>query len=631
MALRIIRPTKRASLISARVFDRMFKRNLLPHVEVSALDLSSWLDSIFGAVHAPSTIHQSGQGLRSTSQSADFLCPDHHGIPLLPRLAWLRNHSRASLRLLLIAHAPAAYLLDWALLRPLLRPGDRIIAPTESARELIEFVCPSITSFVRVIPHPILPLNPKPAQALRAVFLGRLVQSKLVHRLIDALQIVHRRGHAIAMDIAGPLGEPNSAEESTYVRSLRARIQRMRLESHVRLLGTVDGEDAKAGLLAEARMLLNPSVSLEESFGKSIVEALGCGVPSVVTKWDGLPEVAGAGGSVVPVSDERFGMDVSADVIADVMEGIIDGPSKAEVCREEAQRFHPARVSLQYRHALEEALEEYHEQGDGPDNPEAREPGAPTTGLLSVAAPLNAYSWRELFEIHVDEFEAIRLDLAGKPRASLSEGGHVRTRLFHGQRGILQRVMAGLKPGQLSAPTGKQEAIPPNIDFMNRISLAAAGKATRSSRVVCLELLTANHQTAMSRAGLNRLRSEGLESPGIDYLDLEILLQEDQIETALNRSLECLDGEMWGAQAAHRLCQLARIAAAGSFFERALPRLREWTLRFPDEPDSGKVWLARGLCAAGNKLPSEARECLDHARDLLGEHALIDHLILEGI
>jgi hypothetical protein len=370
-------------------------------------------------------------------------------------------------------------------------------------------------------------------------------------------------------------------------------------------------------------MLLNPSISLEESFGKSIAEALGCGVPSVVTQWDGLPEVAGSQGLPVPVTEELFGMDVSSEAIADAMETILDGPSRAEACREEAQRFHPQRVSLLYREVLQEAMDEYSTQGSGMGNPEVGDPAAPTEGLLSVAAPLNAYSWRELFEIHVQEFDSIRLELAGTSQSLLSEGGHVRTRLFLGQRSALQRVLAGLDPGLLSAPTGKlAEVATLGMSFMDRISLAASGKATRSSRVVCLDLLCSERQTAQARAGLNRLREEGLQSPGMDYLEVEILLQEGQVKAALERCLACSEPEMWNEQAAHRLCQLTRIASESGCFSLALPRLREWTSRFPDEPDSGKVWLARYVCATCSDLPNEARECLKYARDLLGECAL---------
>ena len=124
-----------------------------------------------------------------------------------------------------------------------------------------------------------------------------------------------------------------------------------------------------------------------------------------------------------------------------------------------------------------------------------------------------------------------------------------------------------------------------------------------------------------ARAGLNRLRKEGLQSPGMEYLDIEILLQEGEVEAAFERCLACSEPEMWGEQAAHRLCQLARTASESNRFSSALPRLREWTSRFPDGPDSGKVWLARYVCATCSDRPDEARECFEHARDLLGEHA----------
>ena len=77
---------------------------------------------------------------------------------VVPQLLHLRNESRAPIRLLFIAHAPGAYPLEWALLGPLLRRGDRIVAPSQSARDVIAFMSPRLLPHVRVIPHPIRPL-----------------------------------------------------------------------------------------------------------------------------------------------------------------------------------------------------------------------------------------------------------------------------------------------------------------------------------------------------------------------------------------------------------------------------------------------------------------------------------------
>ena len=137
----------------------------------------------------------------------DFLCPDHHGLAFVPRLLALRNRGELPLRLLLIAHSPGAFLFEWVLVRPLLRPGDRIIAPSVSARDMIEWLCPELSPWVRVVPHPMRPLPEPggPRAPAHLLSLGRLVPSKLVHRVLEALRILHDRGRTeLRLVLAGP-------------------------------------------------------------------------------------------------------------------------------------------------------------------------------------------------------------------------------------------------------------------------------------------------------------------------------------------------------------------------------------------------------------------------------------------
>lgn len=619
--MKVLRPAKRSDLVSARVFDAHFEQNLQPAIDVQPVEIIPWLDAIFGSSTAPSSPAATAAAFREATREAEFLCPDHHGIPLLPRLAALRNRSGARVRLLVIAHSPAVYLLDWALLRPLLRPGDRIVAPTRSARATIALVCRALEPFVRVVPHPIRPLTASGSRAARAVMLGRLVPAKLVHRILDAVDGLRRRGTRLRVDVAGPLSAPGSDAVQPYVRALRSRIRRLGLEDQVRLLGLVEGESAKAQLFAGAAMLLNLSVSLEESFGKSVVEALGCGVPSLVTRWDGLPETAGTTAACVEVSDELFAMDVAPERLADAMERLLDVPPCVEACLAQARHFGPDQVAPRYREMLDEALAEHRRMAPArEDIPGEDEPAAPSEGLLATAAPLNAYAWRDLFRVHEEEFESIRREIAGHPRERLSEGGHVRTRLFLGQRGALESFFAGFDPHPRPAPTGTALAPPrPGAGLLDRMEHAMAGRATRSSRIVCLDFVCAARRTAAARAGLEWLRSEGLSSPGLDFLEVELLSQEGRLEEALETCLRPEDPSYWNEHAAHRLRQLARVAWEGGAPERALPRLQEWTQRFPDASDAGDVWLARCICALHTGARAEAHECLARAGELLGD------------
>jgi hypothetical protein len=153
--------------------------------------MARWLDSIFG----DGTIRPDGkavqEALRSATEDFDFLCPNYIGIPLTPLLLYLRNRSGAATRLLLIAHAPGAYVLELALLRPLLRSGDVIIAPTNSARDIIEFLSPELAAYTRVVPHPMRPLPClRVIRRPHLVSLTRMHASKLVHRQIEAMALL---------------------------------------------------------------------------------------------------------------------------------------------------------------------------------------------------------------------------------------------------------------------------------------------------------------------------------------------------------------------------------------------------------------------------------------------------------
>ena len=52
-----------------------------------------------------------------------------------------------------------------------------------------------------------------------------------------------------------------------------------------------------------------PSMAAEETFGLTLLEAMACGVPSVVPRFDGLPDVVGDAGVIVPA--EEFSEDMA--------------------------------------------------------------------------------------------------------------------------------------------------------------------------------------------------------------------------------------------------------------------------------------------------------------------------------
>ena len=89
--------------------------------------LAGWLDAALDDASSESFAH--------ATQDANFVCLDHIGIPLAPLIVAARNRARAPARLLLIAHAPGAYVLEWVLLRLLLSLNPPHKSGSNTARQ----------------------------------------------------------------------------------------------------------------------------------------------------------------------------------------------------------------------------------------------------------------------------------------------------------------------------------------------------------------------------------------------------------------------------------------------------------------------------------------------------------------
>lgn len=128
------------------------------------------------------------------------------------------------------------------------------------------------------------------------VFIGRIVPQKGLETLVEAFALCHRANPHIRLILAGPDG--GSA------RQLRRFIRSRGVEDEVHFTGYLDGRK-KLALLSDAEIWA--CISRADNFGMAAVEALGCGVPVVISDDMGIHDVVDSEriGLVVPRSAER--------------------------------------------------------------------------------------------------------------------------------------------------------------------------------------------------------------------------------------------------------------------------------------------------------------------------------------
>lgn len=158
---------------------------------------------------------------------------------------------------------------------------------------------------------------PEPAAAPVLLFLARLHPVKALPVLLEALALLKTQGAACRLDIAGD-GKPG------YRAGLEARVRELGLTDRVRFLGFVEGE-AKARAFAGADLFVLPS--LQENFGLAAVEALGHGLPVVLS--DQVP----LGPAVLEHGAGEVARAGSAQALAEAVTRLLDPERRAEAGR----------------------------------------------------------------------------------------------------------------------------------------------------------------------------------------------------------------------------------------------------------------------------------------------------------
>jgi glycosyltransferase involved in cell wall biosynthesis len=148
--------------------------------------------------------------------------------------------------------------------------------------------------------------------------LANIRRVKGIDTLIQTAQRVCRELPDAVFVIAGSLYERDYSEE------MQSMIRRLGLEKNVKLLGFV-GDPVPLLKMSDAFCLLSRS----EGFCNALLEAMACGVPSVVTRVGGNPEAItdGENGFLVPVEDDAIAAERLLTLLRDPEQGARIGES----------------------------------------------------------------------------------------------------------------------------------------------------------------------------------------------------------------------------------------------------------------------------------------------------------------
>lgn len=158
----------------------------------------------------------------------------------------------------------------------------------------------------------------RPASATtRLVLASRLSKEKRPDLALDATAELARRGHRVALSVAG---------HGPLLPALERRAAGLPVE----FVGFVDGRDRLAVLLGAADVVLAPGPV--ETFGLAALEALACGTPVVGNVHSASGEVIGDAGAVSASTPRCF-----ADAVEEVLER--DEATRRATARARAEQF----------------------------------------------------------------------------------------------------------------------------------------------------------------------------------------------------------------------------------------------------------------------------------------------------
>jgi colanic acid/amylovoran biosynthesis glycosyltransferase len=169
-----------------------------------------------------------------------------------------------------------------------------------------------------------------PPDELRVIGVGRLGWVKGYEYALEAVASLDRQGVGVTYEIVGGEPPPDTGEASDRTRLLYL-IHELGLEKRVKLLGEVRPEVVRERLWASDVLL---QTSLAEGLPNSVLEAMACGLPVVVTDCGGTREAVddGVEGLVCPRRSPQALADALASLNDRALAGRMGEAGRKRVC-----------------------------------------------------------------------------------------------------------------------------------------------------------------------------------------------------------------------------------------------------------------------------------------------------------
>lgn len=215
--------------------------------------------------------------------------------------------------------------------RFVLNHSARVIVLSSQWQRWVERVAPRANVMRVLNPAPPIEAVPAMRDPNCILFLGRITGQKGIYELLEALPALRRVAPAVRLVIAGD-GE---------VEAVARRAAELGVADAVSLPGWVEGE-AKARLLCEAGIYVLPSYF--EGLPMGLLEAMGMGLPVVVTRVGGMPDA---------VSDGREGFVIAPQdvgALAQALQRLLTEPALA------ARMGEAGRATIASRFSVDEAV-----------------------------------------------------------------------------------------------------------------------------------------------------------------------------------------------------------------------------------------------------------------------------------